>query len=187
MSYIEADKNTEQRTVIQMYRLQHAQANKSCNYNDDFYRAEKTSDLRLQYYATLDYFKPSLRLFHLYHVRSKLQIRCKYIRCSLTRTFRFNYRSIPIFYYVHLLLYSKTRVPTLCGSSIHSEYLERYFRLCSILGTFDWSIKLAKTGCATLIADISNPDATTMSKNIRLHFIKEPNSCYLLSVSFTGS
>ena len=39
MSYIEANKNTEQRTVIQMYRLQHAQANKSCDYNDDFYRA----------------------------------------------------------------------------------------------------------------------------------------------------
>ena len=36
MSYIEANKNTEQRTVIQMYRLQHAQANKSCDYNDDF-------------------------------------------------------------------------------------------------------------------------------------------------------
>ena len=34
-----ANKNTEQRTVIQMYRLQHAQANKSCDYNDDFYRA----------------------------------------------------------------------------------------------------------------------------------------------------
>ena len=40
MSYIEANKNTEQRTVIQMYCLQHAQANKSCDYNDDFYRAE---------------------------------------------------------------------------------------------------------------------------------------------------
>jgi hypothetical protein len=39
MSYIEANKNTEQRTVIQMYCLQHAQANKSCDYNDDFYRA----------------------------------------------------------------------------------------------------------------------------------------------------
>jgi hypothetical protein len=35
MSYIKANKNTEQRTVIQMYRLQHAQANKSCDYNDD--------------------------------------------------------------------------------------------------------------------------------------------------------
>jgi hypothetical protein len=40
MSYIEANKNTEQRTVIQMYCLQHAQANKSCDYDDDFYRAE---------------------------------------------------------------------------------------------------------------------------------------------------
>jgi hypothetical protein len=39
MSYIEANKNTKQRTVIQMYRLQHAQANKSCDYYDDFYRA----------------------------------------------------------------------------------------------------------------------------------------------------
>jgi hypothetical protein len=39
MSYIEANKNTEQRTVIQMYRLQHAQANKSCDYDDGFYRA----------------------------------------------------------------------------------------------------------------------------------------------------
>ena len=36
MSYIEANKNTEQRTVTQMYRLQHTQANKSCDYNDDF-------------------------------------------------------------------------------------------------------------------------------------------------------
>ena len=39
MSYIEANKNTEQRTVIQIYCLQHAQANKSCDYNDDFYIA----------------------------------------------------------------------------------------------------------------------------------------------------
>lgn len=40
MSYIEANKNTEQRTVIQMYCLQHAQANKSCDYDDGFYIAE---------------------------------------------------------------------------------------------------------------------------------------------------
>ena len=40
MSYIEANKNTEQRTVIQMYCLQHAQANKSCDYNDDFYESD---------------------------------------------------------------------------------------------------------------------------------------------------
>jgi hypothetical protein len=42
MSYIDVNKNTEQRTVIQMYCLQHAQANKSCDYNDDFYRADCT-------------------------------------------------------------------------------------------------------------------------------------------------
>jgi hypothetical protein len=43
MSYIEANKNTEQRTVIQMYRLQHAQANKSCDYVDGFYIAKALS------------------------------------------------------------------------------------------------------------------------------------------------
>jgi hypothetical protein len=36
ISRLTRTQNTEQRTVIQMYRLQHAQANKSCDYNDDF-------------------------------------------------------------------------------------------------------------------------------------------------------
>ena len=39
MPYIEADKNTEQGIVIQVYCLQHAQANKSCDYSDGFYIA----------------------------------------------------------------------------------------------------------------------------------------------------
>jgi hypothetical protein len=43
--YIKASENTEQGTVIQMYSLQHAQANKYHDYNDDFYRARNLLNL----------------------------------------------------------------------------------------------------------------------------------------------